>query len=99
MSRFKLCLVCLVIVAFPGVGHGDEISVYLLGGQSNMVGSGKVQELPDELKQPMERVFFWNGEAFETFYPGKTDLAGKATGLGQRLVWLGKSRIKELRAI
>lgn len=58
------------------------VDVYLLGGQSNMQGSGKVADLPADLKKEIPHTFFWNGKTFEPFVPGKTNTAGRVTTFG-----------------
>jgi hypothetical protein len=53
--------------------------VYLLAGQSNMEGVGKLKELPAETLKAPGNVFYWNGTVFERLVPGKT----KTSAAGQ----------------
>lgn len=58
------------------------VDVYLLGGQSNMQGSGKVADLPADVKKEIPHTFFWNGKTFEPLVLGKTNTAGRVTTFG-----------------
>ena len=66
-----------VTAAEPATGMPApvEAEVYLLAGQSNMEGVGKLGELPEEAKNVSGKVFFWTGTAFEPLVPGKTRTA------------------------
>ncbi len=53
----------------------EEADVWLLGGQSNMQGLGKLNELtPAQLTAPAD-VFYWTGSAFVPLQPGTTQTA------------------------
>ena len=52
-------------------------SVYVLGGQSNMLGKGKLEQLSEDWKRPLSDIFFWNGHVFQELVPGKTITSGK----------------------
>lgn len=54
------------------VDADESVSVFLLGGQSNMVGLGRNQELPEALAQPNENVQIWQDStrAFINLQPG-----------------------------
>jgi hypothetical protein len=58
------------------------VAVYLLGGQSNMQGLGKLPELPPAELVELPGVFFWNGKAFEPMQPGKTRLSNRVGEFG-----------------
>jgi hypothetical protein len=58
------------------------VDVYLLGGQSNMQGVGKIADLPADLKKEIPHTFFWNGKTFELLALGKTNTAGRGTTFG-----------------
>lgn len=56
-----------------------EFDLYYLGGQSNMDGFGKVDELPAELKEPIEGVWIFHGN------PAPDKVAVDGRGLWQPL--------------
>ncbi len=58
MKRAAGCVVGLLAAT---VGFAGEFHVYYLGGQSNMDGFGKIEELPDELRQPVDGVWIFHG--------------------------------------
>ena len=58
---------------------GDPVKVYLLGGQSNMVGSGKPAELSGVHAKPQEDVKFWQGNTWAA-------LAWTLSNRGRRVV-------------
>jgi hypothetical protein len=72
----------------------QPVDVFLLGGQSNMQGVGKVAELPEEWQQPLEGVYFWNGEGFEILDPTQTKISGRAGEFGPELGFA--RRLREL---
>ena len=58
-----LCLLGSVL-AVGGFGQSAEAAtydLYYLGGQSNMEGYGRVEELPEELQDPVEGVMIFHG--------------------------------------
>lgn len=76
-------LVCLLLAwATLGAAERTPVTVYLLGGQSNMQGLGKLAELPPAELAESPGVFFWNGKAFEPMQPGKTKLSTRAAEFG-----------------
>jgi len=62
-SRLMVSLaVALPLAVLPAaLGRAATYRVYYLGGQSNMDGFGKVAELPDELRGPVEGVMIFHG--------------------------------------
>lgn len=66
----------------PEPKAAKPIDVYLLGGQSNMQGSGKVADLPADLRKELPHTYFWNGKTFEPLVPGKTNTANRVTTFG-----------------
>lgn len=72
----------LVVWALAGPACAAEVDVFLLGGQSNMQGSGQVAELPEGLAGPVADTFFWNGKAFEPLVIGTTQTANKPGRFG-----------------
>ena len=75
-----LCL--LLALASLGAAERSPVIVYLLGGQSNMQGLGKIAELPAADLAVVPGVFFWNGRAFEPLQVGKTKLSTRPTDFG-----------------
>lgn len=65
MVRLLLFPVVLLLASGPfgATPQADETLVFVLSGQSNMVGQGVVAELPDDLREvPANVRFFLNGE-------------------------------------
>jgi len=56
----------IMVVASIGVvaqtKQTDEWMLFYLGGQSNMVGYGKVDELPEELEKGYDNIYIFNGK-------------------------------------
>lgn len=51
------------------VGQANAVDVYVLSGQSNMVGYGSTAELPDPLKSVIQGAYIWSGDDFVEFNP------------------------------
>ena len=51
------------------VGQADAVDVYILSGQSNMVGKGSTAELPDSLKSVIQGAYIWSGGDFIELNP------------------------------
>lgn len=60
----------------------QAVDVYLLGGQSNMQGLGKVAEIPSEIPKEIPNTFFWAGGKFEPLVLGKTKISSRLTEFG-----------------
>ncbi|AMV31392.1 hypothetical protein VN12_04690 [Pirellula sp. SH-Sr6A] len=58
------------------------VDVFLLGGQSNMQGVGKVKELPADVPKEIPFTFFWNNGRFEPLILGKTKTSARITDFG-----------------
>lgn len=74
-TGFQRILIALLFVASPlmvTVSSAGEVDVYLLGGQSNMQGIAKVENIPAEVPREIPRTFFYNGRSFEPFVIGET---------------------------
>lgn len=86
-KRHSLFLLTLFItigsIGLVNASH-TAADVYLLGGQSNMQGSGKLADLPEEQLEPLRNIFFWNGKTFEPLIPGKIP-HGKKGRLGPEI--------------
>ena len=74
------------IFVFAGFGlcsftaHAKEVSVYLLGGQSNMEGQGFTKELTEDQKKFSHPVMYWSGKQWLEIEVGKT-LTSRKPGL------------------
>ncbi len=72
-------LVVLVVIGFGAVSaEATDYDLYYLGGQSNMDGYGRVEELPEALSEPVDGVMIFHGNA-----------TGDATPEDGRGVWAG----------
>ncbi len=61
MRVFALLVAVMAAVHFSTVAAQGTTRVFLLGGQSNMVGQGATAELTPPLSQPQTDVNFWSG--------------------------------------
>jgi len=61
MNLHRCTLVSAVLIASSAPSFATDFHVYYLGGQSNMDGYGYVEQLPDELSQPLEDVPMFHG--------------------------------------
>jgi len=61
-----------------------EVDVYLLGGQSNMQGIGKLANLPADVPKAIPHTQFWNSRAgrFEPLVLGQTQTSSRAGEFG-----------------
>lgn len=66
-----ICFLALMLATFSATG-GEVVDVYLLGGQSNMQGLGKIQEVPASHPREWKHLRFWNGKEFEPLHFGQT---------------------------
>ena len=88
---FIIVLAAAAVLARPAVGQEQEaadrpaVDVYLLAGQSNMQGVGKVAQLPEAWRGPLPGAHFWNGEAFEVLDAGATRVSARASDFGPEL--------------
>ena len=80
-----LCGVIFLIL-MNASGADEPIPIYLLGGQSNMVGSGKPAELSGVHAKPQEDVKFWQGNdiAWGPLAPGARNF-GPEIGFGRAM--------------
>ncbi len=88
LSLLAMCLLgmCLLGTGCQGTPAPQPATdVYLLAGQSNMQGIGKLAELPAGWREPLDDVWFWNGEAFEILDPATTRLSTRAGEFGPEL--------------
>lgn len=82
MNKF---LTTILVLAGCFVVKAESVDVYILSGQSNMQGIGKLKNLPDTYKQPRKSCYFWNGKTFELLVPGKTKSSAKLTDFGPEI--------------
>ncbi len=73
----------------PSVKEGGaasrEADVWLLGGQSNMQGTGKIADLPGDHPRTIPHAWFWNGTGFEPLELGKTKTSGRDGEFGPEI--------------
>jgi hypothetical protein len=61
MMKNSLCFAAsVVIILLPAISAAAPIKVFLLGGQSNMLGEGITAELPSPYNQPQTAVKYWS---------------------------------------
>ena len=84
MTRRKYdWLVLLVLTAsLSRLASGEEVDVYLLGGQSNMQGIGKVANLPADVPREIPCTYYYNGKEFEPLVLGQTRSSTRAGEFG-----------------
>lgn len=73
-------------IAMSWPAASDEYKVFLLGGQSNMVGLGSASELPTSpvnLQQPQSDVLFYEGGILRDLQPGSGSDFGPEITLGR----------------
>ena len=75
----------ILLAACVQVDVAETVDVFLLSGQSNMQGIGKVAELPSDWVQSMPGVYFWNGKEFEILDPKSSKISGRAGEFGPEL--------------
>jgi hypothetical protein len=84
MNAFRLVSVPFVIAA-TAMASAAEVDVYLLGGQSNMQGIGKLADLPADVPREPTDTFFWNGKAFEPLIVGTTRTSNRPDEFGPEI--------------
>jgi len=79
-ERYRITgLLLILAVAAPAAQPGGPMPVFILAGQSNMAGSGRVEELPHELagvQQDVRFINFWSTD----FKPLDSAKLGKSFG-------------------
>lgn len=94
--RFLIGFACLQSLVV--LGNAAEVDVFLLGGQSNMQGIGKLVDLPADVPREPADTFFWNGKTFEPLVVGTTRTStrpgefGPEIGLATGLPETGRGR-------
>lgn len=58
------------------------VDVWLLSGQSNMQGVGKVSDLPEDIPREIPNAWYWNQKEFEPLVLGKTKTSSRAGEFG-----------------
>ncbi|MCC9606567.1 sialate O-acetylesterase [Blastopirellula sp. JC732] len=75
-------LVFVAILACASVSLADRPHVYLLSGQSNMQGSGRVADIPESVPREIPNAYLWNGKTFEPMVLGQTKLGANPNTFG-----------------
>lgn len=87
-------LICLISALTPhhvyaaasqDTQAADTVDVYILSGQSNMVGSGRVAELPDLWKQPIDGAMIFDGTSYQTLVATRQKGFGPEIGFAHYL--------------
>lgn len=98
---FSIVLAALACTTPPAVGQDEtdtarpQVDVYLLAGQSNMQGAGKVAELPAAWQTTIQGVYFWNGVGFDFLDPVVTKVSGRVGLFGPELGFARSMRMLE----
>ncbi|MCO6046759.1 sialate O-acetylesterase [Aeoliella sp. ICT_H6.2] len=83
MTKLSCRYVLLLAVALPfSSAIAEEVDVYLLGGQSNMQGIAKMENLPEDVSPEIPHTYFFNGQEFEPLVLGKTRNSTRAGEFG-----------------
>lgn len=85
MSVRALIAISLLATTVVTFASAEEVDVYLLSGQSNMQGSGRIADIPADVPREIPHAFFWNGKAFEPLVVGKTNVSGKPETFGPEI--------------
>ncbi len=80
--KYFLLLTTLIASSFLSA---ESVDVYILSGQSNMQGIGKLKNLGETFKKPRENTFFWNGKTFEKLVPEKTKTSARKPEFGPEM--------------
>ncbi|MCP4643159.1 MAG: sialate O-acetylesterase [bacterium] len=75
------------VAALCGAADPEPVDLYILTGQSNMQGLGKLPDIAEDLKRPIPRAKFWNGDQFEDLRPGITPISAKPNAFGPELAF------------
>jgi len=76
-------MACAVFLLLASSVQAATVSVFLLGGQSNMDGRGDEAGLPVELQNPQADVLFYHGSALTTLRPGSGTDFGPEVSFGR----------------
>ncbi len=91
MLMTRKCLLVLAVLAVmvsiteaqqPKSQARTSVDVYLLGGQSNMQGVGKIASLPNDVPKQIPHTYFWNQRTFEPLVLGTTKVSATLTTFG-----------------
>lgn len=79
--------VCIGLFVFvrSTAATADEVDVYLLGGQSNMQGIGKLANIPEDIPRQIPNVFFDTGKTFEPLQIGETKTSLRTPEFGPEI--------------
>ncbi len=69
----------------PVAVSSKTVDVYLLGGQSNMQGVGKIKDLPAGVPKEIPFAYFWSNRQFEPLVLGKTKTSARVTEFGPEI--------------
>ena len=68
----SIIAICIFFATSVSIDNPETIKVFLLGGQSNMVGLGQIADLEQRYLKPLDKIKIWNMETgkWEVLYPG-----------------------------
>ncbi|SHK11531.1 Acetyl esterase/lipase [Rubritalea squalenifaciens DSM 18772] len=79
-------LLCYLTLAFlPFLAKAAEVDVYLLGGQSNMQGIGKLKNLPKEYHKAVKNTFIYRGQNIAPLVIGQTQTSHRKGEMGPEI--------------
>lgn len=81
----RLAGIAWLVIIGSGGASAAEVDIYLLGGQSNMQGIGKLADLPADVRREPADTFFWNGKAFEPLVVGTTRTSNRPGEFGPEI--------------
>ncbi|MEM9345251.1 MAG: sialate O-acetylesterase [Planctomycetota bacterium] len=74
-----------VLAGYHTAANAEAVDVYILSGQSNMVGSGTVKELGDAWRSPIEGAFIYRNKQFVTVSAAGAGRFGSEIGFAHYL--------------
>ena len=80
-----LMMIPAVMIALSLPCSAREVDIYLLGGQSNMQGIGKIAGLGEDAPRTIPHTYFFTGTEFEPLVLGKTQTSTRAGELGPEI--------------
>jgi len=80
-----LMMIPAVMIALSLPCSAREVDIYLLGGQSNMQGIGKITALGEDAPRTIPHTYFFTGADFEPLVLGETRTSTRAGELGPEI--------------
>ncbi|MBC2593668.1 hypothetical protein H5P28_05270 [Ruficoccus amylovorans] len=80
-----IAVCCLSAHAQTSSRNTEQVQVYILSGQSNMQGIGKLDEMPPAFSEPLDNVYYWHKGAFVPLVPGETRTSNRPDEFGPEI--------------